>query len=272
MTMTRLFGKWCRGGVLLALAAVAMGSPWATNVMAQATTANPPATKQDLPAAKSLLEKYLKAVGGKEAFKAVKNITMTGSMEIPQAGVNGDMEMFQSGDGKLLMIIELPGIGRQSIGFDGKVAWQDSELTGPQLIEGAMLEDLKFEAKVDGYAEAAEYFDSLETVAAEDFEGEAAYKVIAKKEGIPDKMLFFSKSSGLIVGAEGEQESPFGKMNVRTVISDYKKVGAVLMSHRAVVSLPNGMTQELTMKEVKVNQEIPADKFELPESIKKLVK
>jgi hypothetical protein len=239
---------------------------------AQATaTKSAASAQQDLPQAASLIEKYVAAIGGKEALSSVKSLTVSGSMAIAQAGINGDLEMVQS-DGKMLMTINLPGIGQQTIGFNGEVAWQDAELTGPQLIEGGMLEDLKFQAKIDGYSDAAKYFDSLETVKETEFEGETAYEVVAKKKGTSDKTLFFSKKSGLIIGSSGEQQSDFGTMNITTVISDYKKVGNIMMSHRATQKLPNGMAVEMSMNEIKVNEPIPAEKFALPESIKKLIK
>jgi zinc protease len=240
-------------------------------VGAQATATKSAVAQQDLPKAESLIDKYVAAIGGKEALSNIKSLTVSGSMVIAQAGINGDIEMLQS-DGKMLMKIDLPGIGQQTIGFNGEVAWQNSELTGPQLIEGGMLEDLKFQAKIDGYSDAAQYFDSLETVKAVDFEGEAAYEVVAKKKGTSDKTLFFSQKSGLIIGSSGEQQSDFGTMNITTVISDYKKVGSIMMSHKATQKLPNGMAVEMNMKEIKVNEAIPTDKFALPDSIKKLIK
>ncbi len=241
-------------------------------ITAQETATQPRvAAAQDLPAAADIIKKYLTAIGGKEALDAIKNVTAKGTMAIPQAGLTGDLEMYQA-DGKMLMIIEIPGIGSQTVGFDGSVAWQDSDLMGPQLLEGGMLEDMKFQAKIDGYSGALEYFDSMKTVALTDFNGEESYKVVAKKKGTSDKTLFFSKESGLLVGSEGAQESPFGEIEITTVVSDYKKVGGIMMSHKAELKMSNGMTQQLAMTEVKVNQEIPANKFVLPDSIKRLVK
>lgn len=239
----------------------------------QATASKPAAaaSAQDLPKAEQLLEKYIEAIGGKEALSKIKSLKATGSINIPQAGITGDMEMMQA-DGKMLMVMEMPGVGKQTVGFNGEVAWQDSDLTGPQLMEGAMVEDLKFQAKIDGYSDAAAYFDSMETVGQESFAGEDAYKVVAKKKGSPDKTMFFSKKSGLIIGSEGEQDSGFGVMKITTITSGYKKVGDLLMSHTVEQKLPNGMAVEITMSQIELNPDVPASKFELPESIKKLIK
>jgi hypothetical protein len=245
---------------------------FSANVHAQAT-ASKAETKasQELPKAEALFDKYVDAVGGREAFSKVKSVTAKGTLSIPQAGIEGDLEMSQA-DGKMLMVMEMAGVGKQTVGFDGEVAWQDSDLQGPKLMEGSMLEDIKFQAKIDGFQNAAEYFDSLETVKESKFEGQAVYEVVAKKKDMPDRTIYFSKETGLIVGGQGESESEFGTMNMVTVTSDYKKVGDIMMSHGAEQRMPNGISIKIKMTEIKLNAEMPADKFALPESIKKLIK
>ncbi len=245
---------------------------YSTNVQAQAT-ATKPATKasQELPKAEALFDKYAEAVGGREAYSKIKSVTAKGTISIPQAGIEGNLEMHQA-DGKMLMVIEMAGVGKQTVGFDGKVGWQDADLTGPKLMEGAMLEDIKFQAQIDGYQNAAKYFDSVETIKEAKFEGQAAYEVVAKKKDMPDRSIFFAKDSGLIIGTQGDSETDFGTMNMISITSDYKEVGGVKMSHAGEQKMPNGIAVKMTMTEIKLNADIPADKFELPESIKKLIK
>jgi hypothetical protein len=84
--------------------------------------------------------------------------------------------------------------------------------------------------------------------------------------------MFFSKKSGLIIGSEGEQDSGFGLMKITTVTGGYKKVGDLLMSHTAEQKLPNGMAVEIKMSQIELNADVPTSKFDLPESIKKLIK
>lgn len=255
--------------VVLALSGVGV---CATGVHAQATATKPAATvNQELPKAEALFAKYTEAVGGKAAFSKIKSISATGTISIAQAGIEGDLEM-QQVNGKMLMVIEMAGVGKQTVGFDGKVGWQDADLTGPKLVEGAMLEDLKFQAQIDGYQNAAEYFDSLETVKETKFAGQDAYEVVAKKKDMPDRSIFFSKESGLIIGTQGDSETDFGTMNMISITSDYKKVGDVMMSHGAEQKMPNGISVKMTMTKIELNTDIPAEKFELPESVKKLVK
>lgn len=265
--MLRRFG-W-KLVVGLALSGTAVFAP---NVQAQATATKPATTtSQELPKAEALFDKYSEAVGGREAFAKIKSVSSVGTMSIPQAGIEGDVEMFQA-DGKLLIVAEFAGVGKQTVGFDGTVGWQDADLTGPKLLEGAMLEEIKFQAKVDGMQNAAKYYDSITTVKETTFAGQAAYEVVAKKKGTPDKSIFFAKDSGLIIGTQGESETDFGKMEVTSTTADYKQVGDVKISHGGEQKFPNGITMKMTMTEIKLNPTIPADKFELPAAIKKLVK
>lgn len=266
--MMRRYVRWTLA-VVLALGGIGI---YSASVQAQVDAAKTEsAQSQDLPKAEALFEKYSEATGGREAFAKIKSLSATGTISIPQAGIEGDMEMFQA-DGKMLMVIDMVGVGKQTVGFDGKVGWQDADLTGPQLIEGSMLEEIKFQVQIDGYQNAAKFFDSLETVQETTFEKQTAYEVVAKKKGMADRSVFFSKETGLIIGTKGEVETAVGTMNMVNVTSDYKQVGDVKMSHGGEQKMPNGMTVKMATTEIKLNAEVPADKFALPESIKKLIK
>lgn len=263
--------RYVRWTLAVVLALGGIGIYPATTQAQDAAAKVETAKTQDLPKAEALFDKYSEATGGREAFAKIKSLSSKGTISIPQAGIEGDIEMWQA-DGKMLMVIEMAGVGNQTVGFDGKIGWQVADLTGPQLIEGAMLEEFKFQVQIDGYQNAAKFFDSLETVKETTFEKQPAYEVVAKKEGLPERSIYFSKETGLIIGTMGESETAMGKMNMTNVTSDYKQVGDVKMSHGGEQKMPNGIAVKMTMTEIKLNVEVPAEKFALPDSVKKLIK
>ena len=109
--------------------------------LAQAQAPAPPASQQkpaeaDLPPAKSIIDRHIEAVGGRDAIKAHNSVAVKGSMAMPASGMTGTMEIFAARPNKRLTKMTLAGIGEISEGFDGTVAWSVSPMTGPMLATG----------------------------------------------------------------------------------------------------------------------------------------
>ncbi|MFM8641819.1 MAG: hypothetical protein ACKOEP_03155, partial [Phycisphaerales bacterium] len=85
----------------------------------------------DLPAAKAVFAKHLAAIGGEEAWAAKTGMVSTGSMEIPAAGLKGTMKMSAMVPAKVLVEIDLPGMGKTASGFDGTTGWTSDPMRGP---------------------------------------------------------------------------------------------------------------------------------------------
>jgi hypothetical protein len=84
------------------------------------------ASKEDaLPSVDQLVEKCAKASGGKEAWAKLQTLVMTGTMEVPAAGLKGTFEVFAKAPNKIFHIFSLAD-GRfvQKQGFDGQVGWK----------------------------------------------------------------------------------------------------------------------------------------------------
>jgi hypothetical protein len=66
-------------------------------------------------------------------------------------------------------------------------------------------------------------------------------------------------------------KSPMGEVQSDSLISDYRKEGEVLMPHK-VVSKVATMELVMTVESVQHNPEIPADRFDVPEEVKAMLK
>jgi len=73
-----------------------------------------PAMKKAAPAgvtAKSVIENYIKAIGGEKAVMAVKTVSITGSATIPQAPAPIKMMIKKDNKGRSLLVISMDGMG-----------------------------------------------------------------------------------------------------------------------------------------------------------------
>lgn len=219
-----------------------------------------------LPATKELVAKFTKASGGAENLQAVKTSIVEGTVKIPSLNFEGEIKILQSAPDHMRMSINLGPNGTQEQGYNGKVAWTVGP-GGAQVLEGAMEAQIKLQSRMEGFAAIDEYFDSLETKALVTFEGEDAYEVICKKEGLADRTIYFAKESGLVLGTTATEEvPPFGEMKVTTVFSNYEKVGDVVLCKQMEMRLP-GMKQIIEFEKIQLNQELPKDWEKLPKAI-----
>ncbi|HEX7861372.1 MAG TPA: DUF4412 domain-containing protein [Verrucomicrobiae bacterium] len=224
--------------------------------------------KVALPSAKEVLERYAKAIGGKDKFKQHNSQHALGAVQMKAQGINGKMEVFAARPNKLLMKMTIPGVGEMSTGFDGKVAWMSSALTGPMLLEGKMGEQIATQADFDHALHDPADYTQMEMLGAEQFNGEECYKLrLVHRTGFASTE-FFSKSTGLQRGFVATQESPLGPMTTTTLVTDYKQFGDLLLPSR-ISQKAAGVETVMTMDEMEFNK-VDAKIFELPPDVKAL--
>lgn len=241
--------------------------------MALPLTAQETATQEKAtPSAAEVIARSIEASGGKENYSKVKSLVAKGELSIPQAGLTGSLEVYQRADGAGLMKVEIPGVGDQQIGASKDTVWQASQITGAEILEGVRADQIRMELSVNAFALYEQLFDKSECTGVEEFEGQKCYVVRSQKGDNPPVTDYFSVENARHMGSQMTVESPMGKMKVVSVKSDFKSVGDFTFSHKAVTKLPNGMTQEVVIKSIDINADIPESTFALPEDVQALLK
>src|SRR5262245_11950200 len=64
-----------------------------------------------LPTARSIIDRHVKEIGGREAVLAQTSTHATGTVSLPAAGLTGKLEAFHAKPNKFLQRMTLPGIG-----------------------------------------------------------------------------------------------------------------------------------------------------------------
>lgn len=240
---------------------------------AQATTQAPPAQAvkpEALPDARTIIDRYVAAIGGRDAMRSYASSHVRGRIEMPANGLSGPFEMLAARPNLSLMRMTLTGVGDMQEGFDGKVGWMWSPLTGPMLTEGAQLEQKKFDSDFYGDLKDPSRYRSITTVERTTFDGRECYKVrLVNHAGVED-IEFYEVESGLKAGGQMSRESPMGTMTSTFTQRDYRKFGKLL--HPATQKLTvMGVDQILTIESIEYDTVDPKV-FELPEPIKALIK
>jgi outer membrane lipoprotein-sorting protein len=216
-----------------------------------------------LPNAEEILEKYVKALGGKEAIEKLTSRSAKGTFEIEAMNLTGDIETHHKAPNKFANLFTIPGVGGGGQVFDGTKGWDSNPMTGLRELSGEELAVLKREADFYQPLNFKKHFPKLEVKGKETVGSSETYVVVASPaEGGPEK-LYFDTATGLLVRQDAERETAQGKMATEEYFEDYKDVGGVKIPHLLkIVSPMFGLKLKLT--EVKTNVEIDEAKFNKP--------
>lgn len=229
-----------------------------------------PTTQSNLPSARSIVDRHVKAIGGREAVLGHSSSHATGSMTVTGSGITGVLDIYGAKPDKSLIKINLGGIGDVLEGFDGVNGWSLSPMTGPMVTQGKELEEKKFDA--DFYSDLHEEgrYASMKTVEKTTFDGRPCYKVsLIKKDGGED-FDFYDVETGLKAGAMGTRESQMGPMPVTQIHGDYKKFGNLLVA-TTLKQTAMGVEQVLKLNTIEFDN-VPPSTFDPPAQIKALIK
>lgn len=266
-----LSSRRMRAGAIAALMTMTLGTVHA-QLPAPARPPKPaPSTAPSgpLPSARTILDKHVQAMGGREAIKSYSSSTAKGTLSM-QGGVSGTIEISAARPNKAMVRLSIPGIGDVSEGFNGTHGWMLSPMTGPLLLEGKQLEDKRFDADFDGELRSADRYASITTMEQTEFDGRQCYKVRLVRKGGGEDIEFFDVATGLRAGLIVTRESPMGSLTATTITSEYKKFGKLLQP-TVLKQQVAGQQQVITLTTVEYDT-VPASTFDLPAGIKALVK
>ena len=229
-----------------------------------------PAATEKLPAATEIIDRHIKAIGGRDAVLSHSSSRAIGTFGVPAAGISGTVEVFAAKPNRMLMRITVPGLGEMLEGFDGTHAWSVSPMTGPALHQGKQLEERRFDSEYYGELKAAERYESITTLEKTTFDGRPVYKVRLVRKGGGEDIEFYDATTGLKAGSTNTRETPMGTITATTVETDYKKFGNLLVP-TTIKQSGMGIEQVMTIANIEFDTVDPKV-FDPPAQIKALIK
>jgi hypothetical protein len=228
-------------------------------------------TASELPDAREIINRHIKALGGREAILAHKSMHATGTLSIPSSGITGPMEMFGAADpDRVIVRMTVTGIGEIIEGFDGSHAWSVNPMTGAMLKVGKELTQTKLDADFYGDLRDPKNYPQVKTVEKTAFDGRPCYKVSVKRiDGVED-FDFYDVATGLRAGSMNTRETFTGTVNMTTIEKGYKKFGK-LMQATEVTQQVMGIEQKIALLTVEYDKVDPSA-FAPPPAVKALIK
>jgi hypothetical protein len=228
-----------------------------------------PACGADLPGGDNLLAHFVQVTGGEAAYSKIKNVSMTGDIEMAGRNVAGSVSIVESGD-KAYMSLDFMGIGKVEECYDGVNAWESSAISGPRLLEGDEKSSLRQASSIAVIKEWRDLYRETRTVGIEDVGGKPAWKVqMIPKEGKPET-FFFDKESGLLVRVMSVLSSAMGEIASDMEMSDYREVDGIRTPFTMTEKV---MSQDIVLRFTSVvyNGTIPPGRFDPPADVAALL-
>jgi len=222
-----------------------------------------------VPTAREIVDRYVAAIGGRDQILKHGSRRVTGTLEIPAAGLTGAMTAVSAKPNRMAVTINIPGLGDMRQGYDGTVGWSLDPTQGPMVLSGKALDQRKQQAQFYSELHDAKDYASMETVGLVDFNGAQAYKVKLVRANGDSTFELFDPTSGLMVGMISTQDSPMGAMTITSTIGDYKPFGGIQVATKSTQTFATGQKVNLTVSNVEYDVVDPKA-FELPTEIKTL--
>ncbi len=207
--------------------------------------------------AKSVLEKYIQAVGGENALKKVQSVKSVYEGQIQ--GQNLEMTVWRKAPNKFAMVMEMPAMGMKltEMKFDGKkgvITAQGVSKPMPEEMSKSMKEQISLFQEVSLLAK----LDKVSLDAIEKIEGKDAYKVIVE-ETSGKVTYYYDVVSGLLLAKKEQAKN--GNVTNTSFLSDYKEVKGVKFPHTTKVKT-GPMVIEFKAKSILVNEGVTDADFE----------
>ncbi len=229
-----------------------------------------PAFSADAPTPAAILDRFVEVTGGKAAYEKRKTEVVHGTIEFAAVGLKGTMVEYFEEPGKFYMAMELAGIGKIESGLNDGVAWENSVLQGARIKTGDEKAQALREADMNNFSHWRQVYSKVELAGEEAIEGEPCYKVVVTpKEGKPETM-YFEKKSGLMRKTSLVAVSQLGDIPAESISTEYRRFEDILAPSKVTEKVA-GQEFTITVDTVQANQEIPAERFALPDEVKALL-
>lgn len=207
------------------LSIVLLGLGLSASALAQA-----PATEKAsgaLPTVDKILDNYLKAAGGREAWEKLTSRMSKGSIQIPAMNMNGTVEINEKAPDKSYTVTTFPGFGDIRQGFDGTTGWTSDPQSGLHVMAGQELAEIKRDSQFYMPLKLRQIYPHISLMGKDKVGDRDAWILeVAPAEGSADT-LYFDVQSGLLLRQKGERESPQGKAQIQTDLEDYRDVDGI---------------------------------------------
>ncbi len=215
-----------------------------------------------LPSADEILDHYLKASGGREAWKKLTTRISKGTIDVPAMNMSGTLEVHEKAPNQVITVVVIGG-GTFRQAYDGKMGWSDDPQNGLQEQTGDQLAETRRDADFSHPVDMHELYKKFTVLSSEKVGDRDAYLLEATADGGSPEKMYFDAQNGLLLRVDSQAHTPDGVTSIREDFSDYRDVDGVKLPF--TIHQSNSATEfTITLAEVHHNVDVDEAIFAKP--------
>ena len=209
-----------------------------------------------LPSLETVLQKYVDAIGGKDALAKLTTRVIKGKVDLAGVSRGGKMESFMKAPNSSLIVLELGSAGLIKEGFDGRSGWYFSKPGGMRNLKGPELATLTADADFYRDLRIKELYATTKLLGKTKSGFRELYVVQAVPRGGGAEYFYFDVETGLLFRRDTTRLTSAGMARAEIHYGDWREVDGIRLPFNITQSMPR-MNLEFTIEEVKHN--VPLD-------------
>ena len=226
-------------------------------LLGAAAPARPENTPAGAPSVDALLEKYVAAVGGKDAMAKIHNRELHGSFTGGD-GTPHPIDVALTADGRYRSEVKVEE-GSFTIVFDGKSGTSGGP-TWNNPMQPDEKERIRWRAMLFPAADAKTRFPALAVRGRETIDGRDAWMVVGRDGEGRRETFWFDAETGMLLRTLHRQRTPMGDIPEQADYSDYREVDGVKIPFTIRHTAPD-RTDTIRAEDVRQNVSLPDSTF-----------
>lgn len=231
--------------------------------MISATVAGPVSTAVVSSTLNSILERYVAALGGRDAVAKLKSRVTRARIDIAGLTSGGRLETFAKAPNMLVTVMNTKSTGTVKRGFDGRSSWIISNQKRFQTPSPMDLAALAAEADFYREIKLKELYSRVTLVGTATVGTREAHIVEAIPRIGAGEKLYFDVETGLLIRRDAMSAGSAGVGRAEFYFSDWREVDGVKIPFKTTELTPSG-TYVYTVEEVKHNVALDEGIFRQP--------
>ena len=220
------------------------------------------------PKAHAIVDKFIEASGGEDAFKKIKTRVAEGQMSLPAMGMKMKIKLSQKAPNKVQMEQGIEGFLSGKQGYDGKTGWSEDTIQGFRELQGSELAQLQRESNITRELNLKTDFPGMKLLPETEVDGKKVSVIEATSKDDRKETWYFDQESHLMVKMDQKMTlGPQGELDVTITLKDYKEVDGIKLPMTSEVKNP-AFTGVLTLSSVKHNVDLADTLFDSPQKEK----
>ncbi len=213
--------------------------------------------------ATQILDRAAQAEAPPSARARIKSLRIKGQVSVPAQGLNGSIEIYWKSPNRLLVVQNLSGVGEVRQGFDGKVGWEKSPLTGLRRLQGAELEQFKYTSDNTAAVRWRQFVRSPKLKGTQKVGNTQTYVVQATTTYGASITFYIDTKQFLTRRVDTEVAVQGGKLPVSLFFEDYRRVDGIHYPFRTRQQMA-GLEMIMQFQQVSHNVPLPDSIFAMP--------